>query len=70
MAQVSSRQRITEAMARIERKHGKQFAYNKMMGAYRLTNEAGNRDVSPRLAAGQFALWLEAFEEGLDYTAE
>lgn len=68
MATESSASRIKAALARIERKHGKQFDFDKMMGGYRLTNASGNRDISPRLKAGDFALWLEAFEEGLDFT--
>ena len=56
MANQTSRQRIESALARIERKHSQKFDYNKQ----------GSREISPRLPAQSFALWLEAFKEGLD----
>lgn len=67
MVHETTRQRIEWALTRIERKHGNKFAHNKQAGGYRLTDHQGSRDISPRLPAGAFALWLEAFEEGLDF---
>ena len=66
MANQTSRQRIESALARIERKHSQKFDYNKQGSGYRLTDAAGSREISPRLPAQSFALWLEAFKEGLD----
>jgi hypothetical protein len=67
MDKQTARQRIDSALTRIERKHSHKFDTSHQAGGYRLTNPEGSREYSPRLPGGQFALWLEAFEEGLDF---
>ena len=67
MDKQTPRQRIDAALTRIERKHSHRFDYSHQAGGYRLTNVEGNRDYSPRLPGEEFALWLEAFAEGLDF---
>ena len=62
------KQRIDGALTRIHNKHGHKFVADYMSSGYRLADEAGQLGRGwPRLPAGKFALWLEAFEEGLDF---
>jgi hypothetical protein len=35
-------------------------------GRPRITNQAGSRDLSPRLATGEMATWLDGFETALN----
>ena len=70
MERETPRQRIDAALRRIERKHKMAFGVDKMTGGLRLTDVNGAREISPRLPASKFALWLEAFEDGLDVGSE